>query len=124
MKQERRLRVLAVDDNFDSRMVVSLFLKRLGHDYDTADSGRRAIELVNGPKPFDLVLMDMQMPEMDGYEATTKLRAMGYKKPIVALTAHAMRDELDRCLKAGCDMTLTKPITKAALVEHLAKILA
>jgi CheY-like chemotaxis protein len=67
--------------------------------------------------------MDIQMPGMDGCEATEKLRAQGFKKPIVALTAHALGDELNRCLRAGCDLALTKPITKKALVERLSQIL-
>ncbi len=116
-------KILVVDDVADNRTLVERYLTPSGVIVSKASSGAEALSQIEADEA-DLILMDIQMPEMDGYEATTKLRAMGFKKPIVALTAHAMRDELDRCLKAGCDMTLTKPITKAALVEQLAKILA
>ncbi|RYZ76664.1 MAG: hybrid sensor histidine kinase/response regulator [Proteobacteria bacterium] len=116
-------KILVVDDVADNRTLVERYLTPSGAVVSKASGGAEALAHIEKDEA-DLILMDIQMPEMDGYEATSKLRAMGYKKPIVALTAHAMRDELDRCLKAGCDMTLTKPITKVALVEHLAKILA
>ena len=109
--QTRKLKVLAVDDNIDSRVVVCLFLKKLGHEYDTAESGPQAIERVlNGH--FDLVLMDMQMPGMDGCEATIELRkdAKGASIPIIALTANALTQDVERCIACGMDDYLSKPL--------------
>lgn len=73
---------------------------------------------------FDLVLMDMQMPVMDGYTATTLLREEEYKVPIVALTAHAMKEDLDKCLEVGCTAVITKPFKISALVEMLSRHMA
>lgn len=111
-------RVLLADDARDNRHLISRILKVAGAIVETAEDGNEAIErALQGD--FDIVLMDIQMPGTDGYAATTALRAQGYKVPIIALTAHAMRDELDRCIAAGCDEYLSKPVDYQQLLETI-----
>ena len=109
------LRVLVADDAADNRRLISWLLSRAGATVVMAEDGREAIaEALRGD--FDVVLMDIQMPHVDGYEATTTLREQGYRRPIIALTAHAMKEELDRCLAVGCDHFLSKPIDHLELL--------
>ncbi|MCB9855366.1 MAG: response regulator [Phycisphaerales bacterium] len=114
------LRVLLVDDGLDNRRLLSHLLRKAGASVDTAENGREAVDLattaVNSLTAYDIILMDMQMPVMDGYTAAQTLREEGYVHPIVALTAHAMGGEKDKCVAAGCDGYLTKPIKRADLI--------
>ncbi|MEE9405496.1 MAG: ATP-binding protein [Algisphaera sp.] len=114
-------RVLLVEDGEDNRRFISRFLSKHGVTVEMAENGRighdAALAAQTAGQPFDLILMDMQMPEMDGYTATSKLRAAGYTHPVVALTAHAMADDRRKCLDAGCDDYLTKPIHHAKLID-------
>ena len=115
------LSILAVDDNDDSRSLIGLFLRKLGHETVVANSGRDAIEKIKGGN-FDIVLMDVQMPEMSGYEATAAIRDLADGKnltPIVALTANAMTGDSDRAFKAGMDDYLSKPVDITALRDLL-----
>lgn len=118
-----RGRILVVDDGADNRRLVSLFLRKAGVSVETAENGMEAVdaalEAQHVGSPFDLILMDMQMPVLDGYSATRVLRSKGYKGQIVALTAHALQSEHDKCLAAGCDGYLTKPVDRAALVREV-----
>lgn len=117
------LRVLAVDDNIDSRDVIRLFLKRLGHEPLVASSGSEAIDILH-QNPVDIVLMDVQMPEMDGYETTRRIRSSTTPKarvPIVALTANAMAGDFDKCREAGMDDYMTKPLRLEILKEMLSR---
>ena len=121
-------RVLIVEDGLDNQRLISFLLKKEGMEVELADNGKigseQALAAQQAGQPFDFVLMDMQMPVMDGYTATRKLREAGYKRPIIALTAHAMKNDMEKCLNAGCDAYATKPVNKQKLLEtisHLAE---
>ncbi len=116
-----RGRILLAEDGLDARRLLARHLRAAGAEVETAENGLVACELAlraaDAGTPYDLILMDMQMPELDGYAAAARLRAAGYRAPIVALTAHAMQDERARCLDAGCDGFAAKPILRRALIE-------
>ena len=113
--------VLIVDDRRDVRFLSRRLLTKAGATVTEAEDGLEAIEFVKGPTPstleFDLVLLDMQMPRMDGYQTATVLRQIGFSKPIIALTADAMHGDMKHCLECGCDDYLSKPIDSDALLE-------
>ncbi len=118
--QLKNINVLVVDDSVDNRNLITHFLKAAGATVDCAADGvegvKKALE-----KDFQIVLMDIQMPILDGYKATTELRQKGYAKPIVALTAHAIKQERLNSIAAGCDDHLTKPIDRKTLIESVTK---
>jgi signal transduction histidine kinase/CheY-like chemotaxis protein len=119
------VRVLLAEDGLDNQRLVKAILRRAGASVDVADNGLVALELAlqaQGGQPYHVVLMDMEMAELDGYGATARLRAAGYNRPIVALTAHAMQAHRERSLAAGCDEHLTKPIDRAALLATVARL--
>ncbi|MEO0482353.1 MAG: response regulator [Planctomycetota bacterium] len=112
------VRVLMVDDGPDNRRLISFHLASAGAHVETANDGREAVErFTETAQSFDLVLMDMQMPEMDGYEATRRLREARVSIPVIAFTAHAMSDDRRRCMDAGCDDYQTKPIERETLIR-------
>jgi signal transduction histidine kinase/DNA-binding response OmpR family regulator len=112
------MKILLVEDSEDNQTLVSRYLKGAGAVVELADNGLDAVEAaIDGD--HDVILMDIQMPILDGHEATARLRQAGYTRPIVALTAHAMRDERERALKGGFDEYLTKPLQRAALIKTL-----
>lgn len=115
------LRVLVAEDGEDNRDLVRAMLRDAGCDVTCAENGRIAVDLLTS-HDFNIVLMDMQMPELDGYTATRKLREMQFSKPIVALTAHAMTDDRRRCIESGCDEYLSKPINRDLLLATIAKL--
>ncbi len=114
--------ILLVEDGDTNRQLVSLVLGRAGAEVAMAENGKRGAEL-GLERPFDLILMDMQMPIMDGYTATVLLRQRGVTCPILALTAHAMKDDEGKCLAAGCSGYITKPIDADQLVCMVAETL-
>jgi PAS domain S-box-containing protein len=120
--------VLLAEDGLDNQRLISALLRRAGVQVTVAANGRIAVEqataAANAGKPFDVIFMDMQMPELDGYSAAGSLRRLGYGGPIVALTAHAMAEDRQRCLDAGCDDFLTKPIKREVLLATLARYLS
>ena len=113
-------RVLLVEDVELNQRLLAAILRRAGATVDLADDGRMGLELALAAErrgePFDLVLMDMQMPVMDGYESAHALRAAGFTRPILALTAHAMSTDRERCIAAGCTDYETKPIQRERLL--------
>jgi CheY-like chemotaxis protein len=121
-KQEdlKGLRVLLVEDSPDNQMLVSMYLRKTGAILSKAENGLKGVEMALAENP-DVVLMDIQMPVMDGHEATKSLRTQGFAKPIVALTAHAMKEERDRCFASGCTDYLTKPLERDRLINYLKK---
>jgi CheY-like chemotaxis protein len=120
-------RLLLVEDNPDNRLLIRTYLKKEPYDVDEAENGAIAVACF-GEGRYDLILMDVQMPVMDGHEATRAIRDFERSNgrppvPIIALTAHAVKEDMEKSLAAGCTAHLTKPIKKqvllAALAEHL-----
>lgn len=116
-------KVLLAEDNIDNQRLVSMYLKKLGADVVIANNGKEAVEKT-GDEQFDLILMDMQMPVMNGVDATVRLREMDYTNPIVALTANAMKEDVDACYSAGCDDFIRKPISQKEFMESIVKYLS
>ncbi len=115
-------RVLVAEDSRTNAALVRTRLERLGFEVAIAPDGRQAVEKALA-EPFDLVLMDIQMPQMDGYEATRAMRQKGLSLPVVALTANALEGDRQRCLEAGCNDYLTKPFQMKDLVAMLKRLL-
>ncbi len=116
-----RCRVLLAEDGPDNQRLISLYLRKAGATVTAVDNGEAAVTMALAEEgsgtPFDLILMDMQMPIMDGYQATEQLRAAGYRRPIIALTAHAMANDREKSIAVGCDDHATKPIDRKDLLN-------
>lgn len=120
-------RALLVEDGPDNQRLIAHFLKSAQLTVEFAANGIDGVDAALAAEcegqPFDIVLMDMQMPVLDGYDATRRLREAGYPRPIIALTAHAMRGDRENCLEAGCDEYASKPIDRSALLDLIASLL-
>ena len=116
-------RILLAEDGEDNQDLISTYLREAGAEVTIAGNGRVAAELATAPEDagkFDLILMDMQMPELDGYGATARVREAGVKTPIVALTANAMAEDRARCMSVGCTDYLPKPVERYQLLSTAA----
>ncbi len=116
-------RILVAEDGPDNQELFRLILEKAGAEVTIVENGRLAIDAVHTAEttgePFDLLVLDMQMPELDGYAAATQLRAMGYELPIIAVTAHALDSDRKKCIAAGCDDYESKPIVRKRFLETL-----
>ncbi len=121
----RGMRILLAEDGEDNRRLLRHFLSSAGASVSLANDGEEAVHFALAAhaheRSFDVVLMDMQMPRVDGYAAARRLRAAGYTHPIVALTANAMASDRERCLAAGCDDYCAKPVRRAVFLEKVAR---
>ena len=121
-----RYRILVAEDNATNRMIVTRMLEKMGHRVDAVDNGKEAVEAVRSI-PYDVVLMDMMMPEMDGLVATATIRGQSGSQsnvPIIGLTANAQKSDEEACLAAGMNRVATKPITATVLTQVLAEEMA
>lgn len=121
-------RILLADDNQENVVLLALYLEGLPYQLEMAFTGRQAVEC-HTARPYDLIFMDLEMPDMDGYQATEAIRTTEQQNdhppvPILALTAHALSEHRDRCLQSGFNDFLVKPVRRAAILEALAKYLS
>jgi CheY-like chemotaxis protein len=123
----KTIKMLVVDDSEDNRLLVKTFLKKSPYNVDMAEDGEIAVQMfISGE--YDIILMDMQMPVMDGYTATADIRKWEKENgkdetPIIAFTAHALKEEVVKCLEAGCTDNIAKPVKKKEILDIVRKFL-
>ena len=118
-------RILLVEDGIYNQRLINFLLSKAGADVKVVEHGQQALDELQKNKTvdeeigaaFDLILMDIQMPVLDGYTTTRRLRSMGFTKPVIALTANVMAGDREKCIAAGCDEYLSKPIDRKRLIE-------
>ena len=116
------MNILVVEDGKVNQIVITTILQDAGAVVQTAENGKLGIEAVEASvQGFDVILMDMQMPVMDGYEATSRLRQSGFTKPIIAVTAHALTGDMEKTLQVGCDAYMNKPVDRNKLIKAILK---
>jgi CheY-like chemotaxis protein len=125
--KKKRIRILVAEDNVVNQKVALRILQKLGYRADAVADGREAVMSLE-TIPYDIVLMDVQMPQMDGFEATGVIRdpasrVRNHHIPVIAMTAHAMKGDREKCLEAGMDDYVSKPVTALALNDMLEKYL-
>ncbi len=121
----KRGRILLAEDGLDNQRLIALHLRKGGYEVVVVENGQLAFEAITAsPNAFDLLITDMQMPVMDGYTCAAKLRANGHTGPILALTAHAMTGDRQRCMEAGCNDYSTKPINPPELLKRTGQLIA
>ena len=119
MAQLNGLEILVVEDVTDNQDLFRFFLEAAGAHVDIAINGQQALDKANGD--YDVILMDIQMPVLDGLSATRELRARGIETPIIALTAHAMPEEVAKSMAAGCVDHVAKPVSSSTLVNAISR---
>jgi signal transduction histidine kinase/HPt (histidine-containing phosphotransfer) domain-containing protein len=121
-------RFLLAEDGPDNQLLIGSFLRKQGADLTIVDNGRKAVDTalasMTDGNPFRIILMDMQMPILDGYSATSELRARGWTRPILALTANVMQGDRQKCTDAGCNDFATKPINRSELIEQILALIS
>lgn len=115
------MHILVADDAPDNRMLIERMLSSQGAHVELVENGQQAVDKALS-QDYDAVLMDIQMPVLDGYSATRELRRRGYERPIIALTAHALADDRERCFRSGCTDHLSKPIARDSLLKTLMRL--
>jgi len=109
-------KILVVEDDVVSRFLLQEILKEVNAEVFFARNGKEGVEMVARDSSYDLILMDLKMPIMNGYEATKAIRAMGYTKPIIAQTAFATKEDIEKIEAGGFNLYLTKPVNKTAFL--------
>lgn len=124
----RSVRILLAEDAVENQRLITFYLNRAGAQVEAVEHGEAALARLSaardGGVPFQLLITDVQMPVMDGRTLTRRLRAAGFTLPVIALTAHAMNEDRDKCMEAGCNGYATKPIDPKALVRLCAQMIA
>ena len=114
--------ILVAEDTPDQALLIEFLLKDVGASVTVVNNGAGAVEKILSNQ-FDIILMDMQMPILDGFDATRLLRRQGFKKPIIALTAQALKSDTERAIDAGCNRHLSKPFTQDRLIQAIEETL-